>query len=278
MWRIEEQVPDRASLGKEALAWISCAKRQLTPLQLQHALAIEVRKSDLDDENIIPLGDIVSSCASLITVDEQSDTVRLVHFTPQEYLERTQTRWYLDAAIYIQIGLVTYSSFEAFLSVSEEDIEATMSMERHPFYTCAASHWGDHARGTPNLCREVEDFLWSEELITTGKLLRLEKYDVGELESEAKKALVLANGQGAIASLLLQRGSEARSRGSSSPLHPALRAGHEYLVELPFGRGGDDNLRDHDGEGLLNLDAASGSEAAVRLLLRNWEDVNLQVK
>src|SRR4051794_26613842 len=42
MERIEGQLSDQVELAKEALSWITCAKRPLTILELQHALAIKV--------------------------------------------------------------------------------------------------------------------------------------------------------------------------------------------------------------------------------------------
>ena len=41
MERIEGQLADEEELAKQALSWIACAKRPLTTLELEHALAIE---------------------------------------------------------------------------------------------------------------------------------------------------------------------------------------------------------------------------------------------
>ena len=37
---------------------------------------------------------MVSVCAGLVTVDEESDIIRLVHYTTQEFFERTQNIWF----------------------------------------------------------------------------------------------------------------------------------------------------------------------------------------
>jgi len=47
MERIEEQVAEQEELAKQILSWITCAKRQLTMSELQHALAVEVSESNL---------------------------------------------------------------------------------------------------------------------------------------------------------------------------------------------------------------------------------------
>lgn len=70
------------------------AKSPLTTPELQHALAVEAGDVELGEDNIQEIEEVVSVCAGLVTVDEQSDIIRLVHYTTQEYFERTQTRWF----------------------------------------------------------------------------------------------------------------------------------------------------------------------------------------
>ena len=97
MDRIEGQVSGQEKLAKEVLSWITCAKRPLITSELQHALAVEVGKPELDEENLSKIEYMVSICAGLVTVDEDSNIIRLVHYTTQEYFERTQTVWFPDA-------------------------------------------------------------------------------------------------------------------------------------------------------------------------------------
>ncbi|KAF4499464.1 Vegetative incompatibility HET-E-1 [Fusarium agapanthi] len=112
MKRIEDQLTDQAILAKEALMWISCARRLLSPAELQHALGIELDSTEFDEENLSEISDIVSACAGLVTADEQSNTVRLAHFTTQEYFERTQDQWFPDAAMEISVKTLTYLSYD----------------------------------------------------------------------------------------------------------------------------------------------------------------------
>jgi hypothetical protein len=114
MDRIEGQVKDQEELAKQVLSWITCAKRPLTVLELQHALAIEVGKPKLDEENLPDIEDIVSTCAGLVIVDEESNIIRLVHYITQEYFERTWTFWFSNAQSDITVTCVTYLSFHTF--------------------------------------------------------------------------------------------------------------------------------------------------------------------
>jgi hypothetical protein len=63
MERIEGQIADSQDLAKQALGWITCSKRPLTTLELQHALAVEIGQSSLDEENLPDIEDVVSVCA-----------------------------------------------------------------------------------------------------------------------------------------------------------------------------------------------------------------------
>jgi hypothetical protein len=78
MNRIEGQVTDQEELAKQVLSWITCAKRPLTTTELQHALAVEFGEPELDEENLPQIEDMVSVCAGLVTVDEESGIIRLV--------------------------------------------------------------------------------------------------------------------------------------------------------------------------------------------------------
>jgi hypothetical protein len=114
MGQIKGQVTDQEELAKQVLSWITCAKRPLTTLELQHALAVEVSKPNLDQENLLEIEDMVSVCAGLVTVDQESGIIRLVHYTTQEYFERTREKWFRNADIDITAICVTYLSFRVF--------------------------------------------------------------------------------------------------------------------------------------------------------------------
>jgi hypothetical protein len=87
MERIDGQKPGFQWLARMILSWITCAKRPLTTLELQHALAVKSGDHQLDKENVREIEDMVSVCAGLVTVDEESSIIRLVHYTTQEYFD-----------------------------------------------------------------------------------------------------------------------------------------------------------------------------------------------
>ncbi|KAH7142702.1 hypothetical protein B0J13DRAFT_503042, partial [Dactylonectria estremocensis] len=114
MERINRQKLGFRRLAEKVLSWITCAKRPLTMSEVQHALATEIGDSELGEDNLERIERIVSVCAGLVTVDKESDIIRLVHYTTQEYFERTKSHWFPNAETYITTVCVTYLSFSAF--------------------------------------------------------------------------------------------------------------------------------------------------------------------
>ena len=92
MARIEGQLDDETALAKQTLSWITCAKVPLSTTELRYAMAVEIDETELDHDNMSEMEDILAVCAGLVTVDEESGIVRLVHYTTQEYFLRTWKR------------------------------------------------------------------------------------------------------------------------------------------------------------------------------------------
>ncbi|KAH9241070.1 hypothetical protein K456DRAFT_1813056, partial [Colletotrichum gloeosporioides 23] len=111
MERIKMQKPNSRNLGIRTLAWVTFAERPLTKNELQHALAIEETDTKFDHENVRTIELILSACAGLVTIDEQSNAVRLAHFTTQEYFVAKQNEHFPSAQRDITSTCVTYLRF-----------------------------------------------------------------------------------------------------------------------------------------------------------------------
>jgi hypothetical protein len=163
MNRIKGQGRNSREVAEQVLAWITCAKRLLTTLELQHALAVEPLTPELDEDNLSDIEDMVSVCAGLVTVDEESGIIRLVHYTTQEYFERTQKRWFPNAKSYIATVCVTYLSFRVFESgFCQTDNEFEKRLRSNYLYDYASHNWGHHAREASTSCQGVIEFLESK--------------------------------------------------------------------------------------------------------------------
>jgi hypothetical protein len=96
--RIKDQKPRFANLALRAISWITFLKRLLSTSELQHALAVTERASTLDSRNLRQIGFIISACGGFVTVDTESDIIRLVYYyTAQEYSEQTAGTWFPHA-------------------------------------------------------------------------------------------------------------------------------------------------------------------------------------
>ncbi|KAM0344005.1 hypothetical protein ACHAPU_007908 [Fusarium lateritium] len=88
--RIECQEREQEHMAKQILIWITHAKRPLTMSELRHALAVEEGTIALNPDFLLDPDSIVSCCAGLVTVDKETDIVRLVHYTTREYFQKMQ--------------------------------------------------------------------------------------------------------------------------------------------------------------------------------------------
>lgn len=116
MERIKGQHVDEEELAKQVLSWTTCGKRPITTSELGSALAVEVEEQQIDEGNLCRVEDMVSVCAGLVTVDEESSIIRLDHYTTQEYFKRTQEKWFPNIETDIATICVTYLSFDEFES------------------------------------------------------------------------------------------------------------------------------------------------------------------
>ncbi|KAH6623453.1 hypothetical protein F5144DRAFT_472951, partial [Chaetomium tenue] len=168
MERINGQKPGLTRLAMDVLAWVTCARRPLTVVELQHALALEAGEPDLDEDNLPQTEDMAAVCAGLVVVDEESGIIRLVHYTAQEYFEwaQTQGKWFPDPGRDIAVACVTYLSFDVFSSgCCHSDQELEERLRSNPLYNYASCHWGYHACKYPAESVGVIEFLEDEKKV-----------------------------------------------------------------------------------------------------------------
>ena len=117
MKRIEQQDQPSRELAIRTLLWISQGKRLLSVAEMQQAVAIELGESDLDPDSTVDCDDIISACTGLVTRGHTScgcEILRLVHYTTQEYLERTTAKYFPKAQQYLASTCLTYLLFDVF--------------------------------------------------------------------------------------------------------------------------------------------------------------------
>lgn len=285
MDRIKGQTGSR-ELAIQVLSWITCARRRLTTLELQHALAVEIGKSDLDEDNLPEIEDLVSVCAGLVTVDEESNIIRLVHYTTQEYFERTQTHWFPNANVNITTICVTYLSFGVFESgFCSTDDSFNERLQLNHLYEYAARNWGHHARKALTLCQGVMEFLEQQAKVEAASQAlmmpaRSSNYSQRVPRRMTALHLVAYFGIEDAARALCQNAAEidAKNTDSQTPLSLAAKNGHSKVVELLLENGAELESEDDRGNTPLLSAIRNGHEAVVQLLLEKGAKVQFKDK
>jgi len=138
--RLKAQEGNKPALGLNVLMWVLHSERPLRAEELSHALGVEIGSTNLDSENVPALRILISSCLGLVTVEVSSSTVRLVHFTLQEYLSRDPTLFHNPHSTIAEICL-TYLNFGYVRDLSPTLYSAPSSA---PLLENASFYWGEH--------------------------------------------------------------------------------------------------------------------------------------
>ncbi|KAI9782352.1 MAG: hypothetical protein M1839_005225 [Geoglossum umbratile] len=281
MERIEDTGSRIRELAKHALAWIIHAKRPLSPVELQHALCVRPLTKKLDRDYLPSIQVLQSVCAGLVTIDKQSGIVRLVHYTTQEYFERTWTSWFPNVQMDITKVCVTYLSFDVFeAGFCQSDREFETRLQTNVLYNYSARNWGHHAHTA-----SVEEGSIEEDLI-------LNLLESGAKVSAASQAMMahrsypgysqrvprqmtgihLAAYFGLVGIIigLLKKGYSPDLQDSygRTPLSWAAQGRHEAVIKLLLAAGEVDvDSKDSCGKTPLSWAAGGGHEAVVKLLL-----------
>ncbi|CAF3539468.1 unnamed protein product, partial [Fusarium graminearum] len=287
MERINGQMPGKKELAMKVLSWITCAKRQLTTSELQHALATKTGKSELDHGDLTHIGDMVSVCAGLVTVDEESGIIRLVHYTTQEYLKRTREQWFRDPESVIATTCVTYLSFIVFeTGLCKTDHKFEERLRSSPFYDYAAHNWGHHARKDVTSNQVVINFLKSQAKVQAScQALMAAKqlsFDTNYSQRLPRKmtglhlACLFGLSKAADTLLRLEYSPYLEDTYSRTPLWYAAQNGHKAVVELLLAAGADANAAAASKYGRTALQAAAkgGHLEVIKKLLAAGADVN----
>ena len=239
--RIKAQGEEKTKLAIATLTWICHAERPLHVDELCQALAVEIGATDFDTENAPSIGTLLGCCQGFITVDKESSTVRLVHFTVQEYLCAHHDLFYKPHSI-IAEACLTYLNSQQVKNLSPHPLPDRQIM---PFLKYSSRYWGTHSN------RELSDH---------ARVLALELLDQYEDHVSALS--------------LFKQALHPRDTGSTgtSPCFSGLHCVSffgivEFVLALINVKGCEINQPDSTGNTPLFWAAENGHDEVVKLLL-----------
>ena len=139
--RIRQQGGSKSKLGMEALMWVSHSERPLKLEELCHALGVELGAEDFNMRNVPSIRAVLGCTLGLVAVDKKESTVRLLHFTLQEYLRQYSTPFVTPHSMMAEICL-TYLNCRLIRALPPY-LDKTPATT--PFLEYATCFWGTYA-------------------------------------------------------------------------------------------------------------------------------------
>jgi ankyrin repeat protein len=227
---IRGQPQSNMELALSILSWIIKARRILRLNELQTAISVEPETYELDELNLPDKDVILDICGGLVTVDE-SENVRFVHYTVQEYLVNNRIIPE-DSDLTTALTCITYLSFDVFTANCNEDPVSPYKLRLiYPFLGYASRYLYSHLRSC------------EENLTADALVYHLEK-------------------QGHSLSYLYYTLHE-----EVSPLQMAAKLGHCLAFQMLLDNGHNISVCDGDGNTVLHYVAMAESKEMAKFLL-----------
>jgi ankyrin repeat protein len=277
MKRIHRLEDAQRQLAVDTLTWVVFATRPLRFPELQHAVAIEDGDSDVDSEALAESATIVDLCASLIVLEEETQEIRLVHYTVQSYLESLPIM--VNAHLKLASTCLNYLSFDNFRRTWNRKFFET-EVTTNSLFGYAALNWGHHMRlsGETDLPLLEKSLQYLNSCNNAVFLPMSECHKSEELAEPVRFACHY--GLYTVVQKLLQQGDlgvDSRDMLKQTPLFIAAENGHEAVVKILLEREDVDvNSRDNYMQTPLFTAAAEGHRDVVKILLER-DDVDVNV-
>ncbi|KAH2625825.1 hypothetical protein KXW54_006539, partial [Aspergillus fumigatus] len=282
MSRIEQQPKALSEQAAKIIAWVYLAERPLTVDELLCSLAVRDGDTVFDGRGMPIKKTLLNSCHGLTTIDTETSTIRLVHYSLEEYLHQQQQVFGLTKAQWhSKIARTCLTVLNIPSTRAGDDLDQNSSA-----ITClsyAAKQWGHHLRKSEQLgVPDVPMKLAIKYLDTRfGKsyesfhLLCQAMYTFAnseDIQDEVFPVHVVAFfGIPQLMSVLIRRQDvnvDARDFQNKTPLLLAARYGRQAVVKLLLGTGKVEvDSRDDENLTPLSWGAMKGHEAVVKLLL-----------
>lgn len=298
MDRFSGQVQGRKELALETLMWLAFARRPMTTIELQEALAIDIGECALDITNISDIKDILSACIGLVVVDEGSSVARLVHHTAREFFQRNLGKWIDDPEGKITGVCTTCLAFDVHVEEyncpaspdtehnntatenqipsprtnGDSDTQSSSILEHgEAFYRYAVRHWGDHTRSLASIHPGVLHFLNRHEHVEAAGYQLTERVGMKSVQLAAHFGLL-----DVVKAILENDRWElfAMDYSGFTALMEAAWEGRASTVDFLLNSGAEINRADYSLRTALHFAADKGHHETVRTLLLHGANVD----
>ncbi|KAH6909867.1 ankyrin repeat-containing domain protein [Coprinopsis sp. MPI-PUGE-AT-0042] len=311
--RILQQRSSHVALAKTTLVWVLNASRSMTIEELEHAVATSPDSYKFEPDRLAPGSTLMAFCRGLVTFEEESRIVRLVHYTAKGTLQGLLSDSFPHPHAHLATVCITHlmeCGFQNTTIRSEE--EFTAALKADPLLAYASGAWATHARNSLDVedaRRKIVNFIsgssaypaflspdpagWFDvlrplhiiavynlpiSLITNSNID--DPNVVTHIDQDSPLTLACAFGHIDTVKLLLTT-TEIQVNFTEKHGQPALllaaKYGHEGIVKLLLARPEIEvNLVSNQGWSVLMSAASHGHEGIVALLLARSEiEVNL---
>jgi hypothetical protein len=287
---------DDVELAKRVLSTIARAYRPLQANELQHALAVNPEDDDIDEKALMDVEIICSACAGLVTVEQESNSIRPVHYTAQEYFEAQRRQKSPKGHTELAETCLAYLLFNGWCESFSASRNESDGWERFSLLCYAIVYRGDHAREADTdeldnaILRYLSDddrirktsntfwrarSLWPDKVGSSGLfmttafgLTRIVKSGLkGQWHlktNEYRRHMTALHcaaqfGRSETLSFLLTQGVDVNDRWAGvTALHLAARQGHEECLNILLEQGADVTLTSVQGLSALHVAALQG--------------------
>ncbi|KAJ7278126.1 hypothetical protein C8J57DRAFT_161331 [Mycena rebaudengoi] len=288
MDRIEAQSEDDRNIARRVLIWIANAKRPLSVAELREAIAIEPGTKTLDQDSLLDLDIFLSVCAGLVVINNADGSVRFIHYTTQDYMDRLQTSKFPYAQTEIARGCLTYLLYDDFLQLPDSS-DMDVLVEEHALLDYSFRYCLVHATGHSELMLQdlILAFLAhaSRWLHKFWPFIRHKQYAPSSWDIYLYQSDMMASTDLLFAALfnlqetgkyLLTHDTSILDQHKEESLLGAARSGSLGMVQLLISQGANMNAEGGRYGNALQAASMGGHEAVTQLLLDQGANVNAQ--
>ena len=286
--RIQRQPDGRKRLGMKVLLWISHARGSLTVAELSEALAVKPGNASLNPRRRPSQNTMIECCMGLVTVDQQSSSIRLVHHALQEFFRNQREEIFPSGEEELAEVCIIYLLFEDFIHGCCEDAAGIKrSMKDFPLLRYASSYWGHHVRLSHcdrihglalTLLHSAPHRSLSLQIGRFSQGYREEYWEADEVNSETAFYTACKFGLEATVCNMLDSEDidvDAATLIGTTALIAAASSGNVDIIKLLMSRGADPTKANWYGTA-LHCAAEAGQCEAIQVLLDSGMNIDLR--